>query len=215
MWKELSKTSLVEDPKFSPKPRLVFRSATMLPKGGVVYAMASPEQAQTLCDARLASAFARHYGDVVFKGQRAEILVERVPISFRADDPEALRQLENDNALQKGAIASAAWIKPIRRRTPGQRQAHLKLRLISQSDADDLIDHGVTVECTYTTARRIELDPTRCLKCQLYGHKADKCKATAEVCSQCAGPHRHEACDAKHLTKCAACKVDSHASWTL
>ena len=47
--------------------------------------------------------------------------------------------------------------------------------------------------------------PTRCYRCQAYGHQAWKCKAQEEVCSSCAGVgHSYRNCTSQ-TPKCAGC----------
>ncbi|KAF8593621.1 hypothetical protein BDV93DRAFT_410322, partial [Ceratobasidium sp. AG-I] len=61
--------------------------------------------------------------------------------------------------------------------------------------------------------RKISLEPTRCLKCQNYGHLAKKCKGLGDICSQCGAGHRSKDCDNREAKYCVSCKTDSHCSY--
>jgi hypothetical protein len=125
----------------------------------------------------------------------------------------ALRALEQDNGLGAGDILSAAWIKPVQRRSENQVRANLKVEFRSMEVADKLIRHGARIDYMPVPVRRLEEDPLRCLKCQKFGHMAAKCKESSDTCSQCGGPHHFQACDQKEKMHCVSCGVSDHCSW--
>jgi hypothetical protein len=57
--------------------------------------------------------------------------------------------------------------------------------------------------------RKKLIEPERCMKCQVYGHKAFKCRAKNDICAICADTHRTSACSAT-IKKCANCATDSN-----
>ncbi|KAF8600540.1 hypothetical protein BDV93DRAFT_476298, partial [Ceratobasidium sp. AG-I] len=117
--------------------------------------------------------------------------------------------------MNHGEILAAHWIKPKTRRMSGQEFAHLMVELRSEDVADDLIESGAHVEYTRVNVRRNIERPTRCLKCQRFAHKADKCKAATDVCSGCGGAHRSSECTDKGKVYCSNCQTDSHSAWSL
>lgn len=47
---------------------------------------------------------------------------------------------------------------------------------------------------------------TRCFKCNVYGHHADKCEKVDHTCPRCAGPHEIKNCTATNTEeKCSNC----------
>lgn len=214
-WKSIRDTDFTAKEGRMEKPILEFRAAARLPRGGIEYTMGSTEQANWLSLAPVAIAFEKHFGDpVTVKGQHVWVLAERVSVNFPTDNSEAIRTLERDNDLDEGDILSAYWMKPEWRRTPNQLRAHLKLELRSMNVADALIESGCRIEYTISNIKRIEEDPTRCLKCQHFGHIATKCSAPADICSHCGGDHRSNVCSNKDKHFCVNCKVSEHSSWS-
>ena len=60
--------------------------------------------------------------------------------------------------------------------------------------------------------RQYNPTPTRCYKCQAYGHQAQACRSSA-ICPRCAGKHAFEACPAKDERKCPNCKGNHTAAY--
>jgi hypothetical protein len=54
--------------------------------------------------------------------------------------------------------------------------------------------------------------PTRCYKCQKYGHVTRHCRQEEERCSICAGAHSHRECPDKTQKKCANCGGEHEAA---
>ena len=60
--------------------------------------------------------------------------------------------------------------------------------------------------------RQYNPTPTRCFKCQAYGHQAQACRSSV-ICPRCAGKHAFEACPAKDERKCPNCKGNHTAAY--
>ncbi|KIM54875.1 hypothetical protein SCLCIDRAFT_135910, partial [Scleroderma citrinum Foug A] len=108
--------------------------------GQVLYEVDSPETADWLCSSAGAKAFIANFGpNMTLATKPSPVLVEYVPLHFNTDDPSALRDMESKNDLPTGAIKSARWIKPIKRRSLQQRRAHLTLEILKPGDANQTI----------------------------------------------------------------------------
>lgn len=195
------------------QPRIVFRTAVRLPRGGIRFEMGDRSQAALLSNARVAKAFEQGFGDVSCRGQGATVLLQCAPIDWCPEEPEAVRALERDNQLSVGDIMTATWVKPPNKRGPNQLKVVVRLELRSQELADRLITEGGRLDCSEVVFRKPRQEPTRCLKCQRYGHKAVKCKKSVDSCSQCGGNHRSAACDMRDLKYCVSCDSDTHCSY--
>ena len=56
--------------------------------------------------------------------------------------------------------------------------------------------------------------PTRCFRCQRYGHKQNNCRATKPTCPRCGGGHDVTACHADHeAVKCRNCGQGHSAAY--
>ncbi|KAG9108213.1 hypothetical protein FRC07_008506 [Ceratobasidium sp. 392] len=194
-------------------PRIKFREARRLPKGGIVYWLETRNQAAFLSLSKVSRELENGFGDVTCLGQGADILLETAPTSFKPELPEELRALERDNQLEHGDIRKCSWVKPPRRWYKGQECAILKVSLRSQNIADELIANGGNMAGREVAFRRIEEEPTQCLRCQRYGHRAFNCRAKRDACSQCGHNHRSDACPAPEKTFCVSCGTYDHASW--
>lgn len=212
-WTALSKTDFVKEPGKSDRPRLDFRIAVRLARGGIRYEMGDRTQAAYLSDARVAREFEKGFGDVSCKGQGALVLLQCAPLTWSPDDPAALRSLERENRLHTGDILSATWVKKISNRSPTQTKAVVRLELRSEELADRLITDGGQLEFQPVQFKKNKEEPTRCLRCQRFGHMAKKCKGLGDICSQCGGAHRSIACNDREKKFCVNCDSDAHCSY--
>lgn len=212
-WKVLSATDFPHKAGLERQPIILFRTAIRLPRGGIRYEMGTRDQAALLSNAAAAREFEKGFVDVYCRGQGATVLLQCTPITFRPEDPQAIRSLELENALEPGDILAASWVKPENKWGPKQTQAVVRLELRSQELADHLITEGGQLDYTLVVFRKVKQEPTRCLKCQRFGHKAAKCKATTDTCSQCGNSHRSSACEMRDLKHCVSCAFEEHCSY--
>ncbi|XP_066258011.1 uncharacterized protein [Euwallacea similis] len=56
--------------------------------------------------------------------------------------------------------------------------------------------------------------PAPCNKCNAFDHRTEECK-TPIKCNKCQGPHPTTTCKSPLPIKCAACKSDDHAAWSM
>ncbi|KIM67414.1 hypothetical protein SCLCIDRAFT_58163, partial [Scleroderma citrinum Foug A] len=165
-----------------------------------------------------ARAFISKFGsNVMLATKPFPILVEYVPICLNIDNSSALRDIECKNALPIGTIKSARWIKPIERRSPQQRRAHLALEIMKPSDANHAIKEGLVVLRPRCSACKLLPEPIRCMKCQSFegSHFTRDCTKPDDTCSTCAGNHRTKECESTSLDQCRCtnCRKAGHAAW--
>ncbi|KAG1765681.1 hypothetical protein EDD22DRAFT_774829, partial [Suillus occidentalis] len=115
-----------------------------LPHGGVLYELDSAESAQWFSNPANKSKFLEHFGvEVVIKERSFHVLVENVPISFVPDNHAAIDDVEKKAGLKPKTISRARYIKPIARRTPGQRTAHAIFTFSTKEAANQAIKFGL------------------------------------------------------------------------
>ncbi|QRW06349.1 Reverse transcriptase from transposon X-element protein [Ceratobasidium sp. AG-Ba] len=213
-WDAIKDTEFATSRGLKIVPRIIFKTARRIPSGGLLFEMEDYTHAALLSLAPFAIAFETAFGDVVCRGQEADIYMDGAPVSFDPTVSNNIRALEEDNQLMRGSILGCSWVKPAEMRTPGQSRAVLRVSLRSQDIADELIANRGLLEGGRVTFRRIVEEPLRCMKCQKYGHKAGNCRSSKDICSRCAGDHRQSSCENQGKTSCANCKSEEHASWS-
>ncbi|KIM59484.1 hypothetical protein SCLCIDRAFT_58317, partial [Scleroderma citrinum Foug A] len=145
------------------------------------------------------------------------ILVEFIPIQFNTDEPSALRDIEHKSLLPTGSIKSARWIKPVERRNPKQRKAHLAMELFKPEEANKAIKNGLVILGPRCPMRKLLPEPTQCMKCQSFegSHFAKDCTKAIDTCSTCMKNHRTKDCEFTSLDQCFCvnCQEPGHAAW--
>jgi hypothetical protein len=84
--------------------------------------------------------------------------------------------------------------------------------------ANQIIHFGISVEGKKVYGCKLLLEPSRCLKCQIFNgrHTAADCPQEHDTCGTCGANHRTASCavDIQELYHCANCNTDGHASWS-
>ncbi|KAG2051730.1 hypothetical protein BDR06DRAFT_889374 [Suillus hirtellus] len=194
-------------------------SARKLPHGGILYELNATTSAAWINIPTNRSTFLNHFGaDIIIKDCAYHLLLENVPISFDPNSQIALADMERKGSLTWDNIIKARYIKPIARRSPNQRTAHVTLTLKSKNAANQIIRFGISIEGKKVYGRKLLPEPTRCLKCHVFnsGHIAADCPQEHDTCGTCGAEHRTASCtvDIQELYHCANCKVEGHASWS-
>ena len=106
------------------------------------------------------------------------------------------------------------WAKPINRRSPHERSAHIILSVSSPEAANRLIANGIIICRKKCYVKKIKKEPTRCLKCQGWNHMARDCTEPEDTCSNYMKAYRTTTCPHPHSKWCVSCKTGKHASWS-
>jgi hypothetical protein len=194
-------------------------SARKLTHGGILYELNNQESAAWLNTPGNRSSFLEHFGaEVIIKDRSYQLIIENVPISFNPSSPMAIAEIETKGGLQQKSVIKARYIKPVARRTPNQRTAHIALSLSTKTSANQIIRHGITIEGKKVYGRKLLPEPTRCLKCHTFdgGHLASECQQEHDTCGTCGEQHRTAECKVIEQTTfhCVNCKADGHAAWS-
>ncbi|CUA67582.1 putative RNA-directed DNA polymerase from transposon BS [Rhizoctonia solani] len=179
-WDMIKDTDAARKLNLTEKPRMAFKAAIRLAKGGVRYELGDRTQAALLSDARIAAEFEKGFGGASCRGQGATILLQCAPVDYDPEDPAAIVRFEEENLLQRGDVLSMTWCKPVHKRKPDQTVAVLRLEMRLHDLADRLITEGGQLQYTPVLFRKASQEPMRCLRCQKYGHKAVKCPSGAD-----------------------------------
>jgi hypothetical protein len=158
--------------------------------------------------------FAKHLGpSAVIRPRCYNVVAYLTPLTLDIKDSENLRELEMVNKLPPGCISSARWIKPGAKRQPHQLHAHAILSFTTPQLVNKAIMEGLTICHKRVDVVKDKREPTRCMKCQLWGHIASVCKKTGDTCGTCGKDHRTSACSSPTLHYCTPCLQEGHASW--
>ena len=147
------------------------------------------------------------------RGRVYNLIVPRVPITFEPSNLKHLREAEEVNSLEKYAIKSVRWIKPIERRCLDQTHAFAVFSIATAGHANLLIKDGLNICGTKVRPKRQKTEPMQCMKCQRWGHFANNCQAEKESCGTCGAAHCTNTCNNKSKVYCVSCDDNSHASW--
>ncbi|KAG1858835.1 hypothetical protein F4604DRAFT_1503723, partial [Suillus subluteus] len=194
-------------------------SARKLIHSGILYELNNSASATWLNTPGNRSTFLEQFGaEVIIKDRTYNLIIENVPISFNPTSPVATSDIERKGGLQPKSVIKARYIKPIERRSPNQRTAHIALTLNSKTSANQIIRHGISIEGKKVYGRKLLPEPTRCLKCHTFngGHIAAECQQEHDTCGTCGDKHRTAECKVNDAEAyhCANCKTDGHAAWS-
>lgn len=191
------------------------RGITSLERGGLLFELDSADSAlrfrQLALDDQL-SFLTGYLGETAkFKAKPHNLIIRFVPCTgeFNPSDPTHLRDIENDVGLPPETILSAAWLKPPSRRGAKQTLASIKMACSDADTANTLIQERVFIAGHLVVIRKDFMEPTRCNKCQLYGHIRNACKGK-ERCATCASEdHPSSECPTDSPHQCVSCGPDS------
>jgi hypothetical protein len=152
--------------------------------------------------------------DVVVKPHVYSVIALNAPLTINPDSREHQTEIGEVNHFGPEKLAAIRWVKPITRRTPEQKSAHLLLSFTDVSTANRAIADGLMICNKRVRVEKMKREPTRCLKCQGWNHQAHECISQVDKCGSCAEDHRTSQCPQPRRTKCVSCNVDDHASWS-
>ena len=199
--------------KTETAPMLQIRSLFQLHNQGIVLELSCPEAARWIKDPARRIRFTEELGGKIhLKDRQYNIVIPFVPILTDLSSPDTARRIEEGNKLPDGSITQIRWIKDPARRERKQRVTHALMSFASPEVANIAIKSGLHFKLTYLRPRKDKKEPTRCLKCQRWGHLAKDCKETKDTCSTCGKEHRTSLCRSYQTFYCATCQTDRHAS---
>jgi hypothetical protein len=191
------------------------RSLIALKEGGILVEVDSDTTARWFADGvnrvELCSALSE---GVAFRDRTYNVIVFNSPLNLVPENEAHVAEIQEVNDLGDNDIAQISWAKPVNRRTPHQRTAHLKMFFSSPEAANQAITDGLVICNKKCHVEKIKREPVRCMKCQQWNHMARDCREQADTCSNCAGLHRTEDCRHPHIKRCISCKSNEHASWS-
>jgi len=94
------------------------------------------------------------------------LIVPRVPITFKPSEGKHLQEIEEVNNLNKNMLSKARWIKPMERRRPKQTHAYTIITLTSADSANILIRDGLVICSTKVRPTKQKHEPIQCMKCR-------------------------------------------------
>ena len=192
------------EPKL-PRPKL--KTATLMRNGGLLLEFDSSEAAEWLKGDDVRESFLTNVGSGAnIKNRTYQVIVQFVPIQFRPEDDQQLRDYENFNGLALNSVLKAEWIKPVKDRKRNQRVATMRVFHKDASSANKILSEGASVLGKRTVPKKPKKEPIRCLKCQNFGHERRDCRASNPSCARCAKAHETDSCDTERANhKCMNC----------
>ncbi|KIK34516.1 hypothetical protein CY34DRAFT_97858 [Suillus luteus UH-Slu-Lm8-n1] len=167
------------------------RSVAPLRNGGLVVELESEHLALWLGGVEGRALLEGHFDSAVsFRNRTFPIVLEYLPIHLQIEQTEFLRKIEEENCLPTDTLSSIRWIKPPLRHSQTQRKAFALLQVSTASYANDILRDGICIDSERFAVRKDRKEPTRCAKCQRYGHIARNCTASLDTCGTCSGDHR-------------------------
>ena len=130
------------------------------------------------------------------------------------EDQKHQKEVCEANHIEDEVIVAMRWAKPIKRRSPGQKTAHLIISFVDAQAANRAIANGLMICNRRTHLEKIKKEPIRCLKCQGWNHFAYECILNVDKCGNCAKEHRTSLCPNPRQKYCISCDTDEHASWS-
>lgn len=192
------------------------RSTTKQRSGGLLVEMETDGGAVWLRDRENQKRLCEALGPKVqVKTRTFNLIAFNVPLTLEPDNKKHLEEIQEANDLYDNQLTATRWAKPIARRTPGQKSAHLILTYNDIDAANRAIAKGLKICNKWVHVQKIRKEPTRCLKCQKYGHFAKECPQDEDTCSTCATKgHRSNECPTPETLGCISCNAKDHASWS-
>jgi hypothetical protein len=191
------------------------RSVNKLRNGGALLEADSDEATVWLTNQENRAKFCDKLGpNIIFRARAHNLIAFNVPIAINPEDQTHRQEVCEANNLDPDTIIAMRWAKPVHRRSPEQRTAHLILTFTSADAANRSITNGTYICNRRCHTERIKKEPTRCLKCQGWNHFAKECPEEGDKCGNCAKSHRTSDCPTPQAKCCVSCKTDDHASWS-
>jgi hypothetical protein len=175
------------------------KALSILENRGLLLEMAYPEDAAYILDHPDALSSFSESPTIHIRRPSYPIILRFVPCSSELDitDQSFLQDLADEAEIPMRDIISVSWAKPPHLRSASQKFANLKVALASPTSANTLLTKRIRVYNHVVTAHKDIREPTRCNKCQKFGHIKNKCP-NREICSTCASPsHPSSACMAQ------------------
>ena len=190
-----------------------FVSAAKMANGGILLEGSTPTLITRLNVAATQQLFLEAVGtSAVIRARTYNVVAFYVPLTFQTNNEQALREIEEANGLQPHSIVSARWIKPEARRSVTQVFGHAIISFKSSDQANKAIANGLVINQRRVNVTKDKKVPTRCMKCQQWGHMAIACISPGDICGKCGEGHRTANCTEGKL-HCTPCGSDGHASW--
>ena len=191
------------------------RSATKQRLGGILLEMHNENAAEWVRSPENRDALCATLGPgPKFRGRTYQMIALNVSLLLDPTNKEHLKEITEVNHLEDDTISAVRWAKPIVRRSPGQRSAHLILTFTDINEANRAVVNGLTICNKKAKVEKVKKEPTRCLKCQGWNHFAKECLEDHDTCGNCAEHHRTNLCPTPTKKVCTSCKTDTHASWS-
>ena len=132
--------------------------------------MESDEATIWLADKDNRAEFSEKIGpSIKFCSRVHSLIAFNVPLVLNPEDLKHRQEICEANNVDHDIISAARWAKPINRRSPEQRTAHLILMYTNADAANRAITNGLYIcnRCCYV--EKVKKEPTRCLKPEVPG----------------------------------------------
>jgi hypothetical protein len=200
-----------------PPEGIDITEVTKLKKGALLLVFNSKEAAEWIQQEDVELEFTVSFiPGAKIRPRQYALLVPRIPLTLDPENDAHIREIEENNDLESGAITKVRWIKPANRRRPDQIVAHAAFLMRTAKDANKCITDGLKICNAKVYPSKLKQEPTQCMKCRRWGHFATDCtqnRDTCGTCGTCGGEHRTNICNNRDRRYCVSCNEHTHASW--
>ena len=191
------------------------RSVNKLRNGAALLEMDSDDATMWLATQENRNRFSTKIGpEAVFRTWVHSLIAFNVSLAISPESQSHRQEVCEANDMDTETITTMRWAKPIHRRAPEQRTAHLILMFSNADAANRAITNGLYICNRRCHVERVKREPTRCLKCQGWNHFAKECMEDEDKCGNCTKNHRTSDCPTPEIRRCVSCNLDDHASWS-
>jgi hypothetical protein len=140
---------------------------------------------------------------VSFRSRMFNVLAFNVPLTTDPRDIAHLTEINEVNDLEDFSVKAIRWAKPLNRRSPQQKSAHLVLTFNDPEAANHAILNGIMICHKKCHIERIKKEPIQCLKCQGW-------TTWQEIARKCSTPAEIAMCHTPQAKRCVSCKAEEH-----
>jgi hypothetical protein len=137
---------------------IAFIGAKKLANGGIVFDL-DTEEAVRWIQANKNVFISKFSGTATIKDRALTVIVEYIPLSHSPEALAEMRRIERDSKLPGGSLLVTHWIKPIHRRTVGQRSPHTIAKFATTEAANRSIRDRLIIARKQTWSRRMKREP--------------------------------------------------------
>ncbi|KIO12022.1 hypothetical protein M404DRAFT_125521 [Pisolithus tinctorius Marx 270] len=147
-------------------PEIQLKSITRLCNNSILLKLNSQEAVKWIKETKIKETFLASLGGMVrIKDRHYNLVILFLPISTDIENPDTLRNMENENNIPTSSITQIKWIKDPSKCAPNQQVAHALASLASLETANQLLRHSLYWGLDRLRPHKDKKELVHCLKC--------------------------------------------------